>query len=42
MNEINSIDLFGSWIEMGMAIAAITIGVIIVVLPYIKRRRMKI
>lgn len=39
MNEVNSIDLFGSWIEMGMALAAITVGIIMIVLPYIRRKR---
>ena len=41
MNEVNNIDLFGSWIEIGMAIAAVVIGFVMIGSPHIRRFKNK-
>ena len=41
MNEVNDIDVFGSWIEIGMVTAAILGGVLTLFLPTIFRLRKK-
>ena len=42
VTDLNNIDIFGSWMEMGMAAGALLIGVIAVVIPVlIKLRRSK-
>ena len=39
MNEVNDIDLFGSWIELGMVIAAIAGGILISLPAFIRWRK---
>ncbi len=37
LTELNQIDMFGSWMEIGMAVGVIAVGVAAILIPIIKR-----
>jgi len=37
LTELNQIDMFGSWMEIGMAAGVIAVGVAAILIPIIKR-----